>query len=73
VGYSSNPYLVLLTNNGLARGTYCAAVIMSLLDLPLELPPGSIAKLHETDNLLTRMPEYVSRCVYPKPVRPDSY
>jgi hypothetical protein len=43
-------------------GAYCAAVIISLLNLPLELPSDSPAKVHETDTLFTRIPEYIRRC-----------
>lgn len=46
----------------LFSGAYCAAVIISLLDLPLELPHDSPARSCDTDTLLTGVPEYVSRC-----------
>lgn len=48
------------------RGAYCATVVLSLLDLPLELPPDSPFKTRpearSTDTLLTGLAEYVSRC-----------
>lgn len=44
------------------RGAYCAAVIITLLDLPVELPKGSPAWSREGMTLLSGLPEYVSRC-----------
>jgi protein farnesyltransferase subunit beta len=44
------------------RGAYCAAVIITLLDLPLELSRESPAWSREGMTLLTGLPEYVSRC-----------
>lgn len=44
------------------RGAYCAAVIITLLDLPIELPKDSPAWSREGMTLLTGLPEYVSRC-----------
>lgn len=37
-------------------------VIISLLNLPLELPAGSPAKTDEGDTFLKGLPEYLSRC-----------
>ena len=44
------------------RGAYCAAMLVKLLDLPLDLPEDSPAKLAKDDNLFTRLGEYVSTC-----------
>lgn len=43
-------------------GAYIAAVIITLLDLPLELPKQSPAWSREGDTLLTNLPEWVGRC-----------
>jgi len=58
------PTLSILASYSLAppSGAYCAAVIISLLNLPLELSSDSPAKARETDTLLTGIPEYVRRC-----------
>ncbi|QKX55641.1 uncharacterized protein TRUGW13939_02738 [Talaromyces rugulosus] len=44
------------------RGAYCAIVIISLLDLPLELPPESEARKHGLHTFVSGLPEYLSRC-----------
>ncbi|PBP27932.1 prenyltransferase and squalene oxidase [Diplocarpon rosae] len=44
------------------RGAYIATVIITLLDLPLELHPDSPAWSHEKTNLITGLPEWISRC-----------
>lgn len=44
------------------RGAYCALVVMSLLNLPLELPPDAPARAHGLTNFLDNMGEYVSNC-----------
>jgi hypothetical protein len=44
------------------RGAYIAAVIITLLDLPLELPRESPAWSREGATLLTLLPEWVTRC-----------
>ncbi|PBP25367.1 prenyltransferase and squalene oxidase [Diplocarpon rosae] len=44
------------------RGAYIAAVIITLLDLPLELHPDSPAWSHGKTNLITGLPEWISRC-----------
>lgn len=45
------------------RGAYCTMVIVSLLNLPLDLTPESAAwRPDGTANLLTGLPEYVRRC-----------
>jgi hypothetical protein len=58
------PILSIYASYSLApsSGAYCAAVIVSLLNLPLELPSDSPAKARETDTLLTGIPEYIRRC-----------
>ncbi|KAI9741277.1 MAG: CAAX farnesyltransferase (FTase) subunit beta [Cirrosporium novae-zelandiae] len=44
------------------RGAYCSMVMISLLNLPLELPPTSKARTSKDDTFLTGLPEYLSRC-----------
>jgi len=44
------------------RGAYIAAVIITLLDIPLELHPDSPAWSREGTTLLTGLPEWISRC-----------
>ncbi|KAK4232470.1 protein farnesyltransferase subunit beta [Podospora fimiseda] len=45
------------------RGAYCASVIITLLDLPLDLTPESPAsKPDGSANLFTGLPDYVRRC-----------
>ncbi|PMD21996.1 terpenoid cyclases/Protein prenyltransferase [Hyaloscypha hepaticicola] len=44
------------------RGAYCAAVIITLLDLPLELPRDSPAWTNEGATLLTGLAEWIGRC-----------
>ncbi|KAH9216430.1 terpenoid cyclases/protein prenyltransferase alpha-alpha toroid [Leptodontidium sp. 2 PMI_412] len=44
------------------RGAYIAAVIITLLDIPLELHPDSPAWSREGATLLTGLSEWISRC-----------
>ncbi|KAG9247261.1 CaaX farnesyltransferas-like protein beta subunit Ram1 [Calycina marina] len=44
------------------RGAYCAVVIISLLNLPLDLPRDSPAWTESVPTLLTNLPEWVARC-----------
>ncbi|EYE99877.1 CAAX farnesyltransferase subunit beta RAM1 [Aspergillus ruber CBS 135680] len=44
------------------RGAYCAMVVISLLDLPLELPPDAPARQHGLETFTSGLPEYLSRC-----------
>ncbi|RDW88977.1 hypothetical protein BP6252_01009 [Coleophoma cylindrospora] len=44
------------------RGAYCAAVIITLLDLPLELSRESPAWTSNGATLLTNLPEWVAKC-----------
>ncbi|KAL2002027.1 hypothetical protein VTN02DRAFT_780 [Thermoascus thermophilus] len=44
------------------RGAYCAMVIISLLDLPLDLPPEAEARRHGLETFVSGLPEYLSRC-----------
>ncbi|KAI1387428.1 terpenoid cyclases/Protein prenyltransferase [Hypoxylon trugodes] len=44
------------------RGAYCAAVLITLLNLPLDLSSDSPAWTPDRPNLLTGLAEYVSRC-----------
>lgn len=37
-------------------------VIISLLNLPMELPPNSKARIEGDETFLTGLPEYLSRC-----------
>lgn len=39
-------------------------VMISLLQLPLELAPGSPARMTDTDTFLTGLPEYLLRCTW---------
>ena len=45
-------------------GAYIAAVIITLLDIPLELHPDSPAWSREGTTLLTGLPEWISRCEF---------
>ncbi|KAL2832811.1 terpenoid cyclases/protein prenyltransferase alpha-alpha toroid [Aspergillus pseudoustus] len=44
------------------RGAYCAMVIISLLDLPLTLPPEARAREYGLETFTSGLPEYLSRC-----------
>ncbi|KAI1768536.1 terpenoid cyclases/Protein prenyltransferase [Hypoxylon sp. FL1150] len=44
------------------RGAYCAAVLITLLNLPLDLLPGSPAWTEDRPNLFTGLADYVRRC-----------
>ncbi|CZR57062.1 related to RAM1-protein farnesyltransferase, beta subunit [Phialocephala subalpina] len=44
------------------RGAYIAAVILTLLDLPIELSRESPAWSREGGTLLTNLPEWISKC-----------
>ncbi|OJJ44076.1 hypothetical protein ASPZODRAFT_135526 [Penicilliopsis zonata CBS 506.65] len=44
------------------RGAYCAMVIISLLDLPLTLPPDAEARKHGVETFTSGLAEYLSRC-----------
>jgi protein farnesyltransferase subunit beta len=44
------------------RGAYCSMTIISLLNLPLELPPDSPARIHGSETFLTGLAEWVGRC-----------
>ncbi|OCL05269.1 terpenoid cyclases/Protein prenyltransferase [Glonium stellatum] len=44
------------------RGAFCAMVIIALLNLPLELPPGSPARIKGDETFLTNLPEWIARC-----------
>ena len=45
-----------------SSGAYCAMVIISLLNLPIDLPSTSAARIKVEDTLITRLPEYLSQC-----------
>ncbi|KAI1810506.1 terpenoid cyclases/Protein prenyltransferase [Poronia punctata] len=44
------------------RGAYCAAVLITLLKLPLDLPADSPSRTPECSGLFTGLAEYVRRC-----------
>ncbi|KAE8144308.1 beta subunit of farnesyltransferase [Aspergillus avenaceus] len=44
------------------RGAYCAMVAISLLDLPLTLPPEAGARQHGLDTFTSGLSDYLSRC-----------
>ncbi|KAL3475651.1 terpenoid cyclases/protein prenyltransferase alpha-alpha toroid [Aspergillus californicus] len=44
------------------RGAYCALVMISLLDLPLALPPKAKAREHGLETFTSGLSEYLSRC-----------
>lgn len=44
------------------RGAYCTMTIISLLALPLELPPNAPARASGFTSFLDGLPEYLSRC-----------
>ncbi|KAI1380329.1 terpenoid cyclases/Protein prenyltransferase [Hypoxylon crocopeplum] len=44
------------------RGAYCAAVLITLLNLPLDLPTDSPAWTADRPNLFTGLADYVRRC-----------
>ncbi|KAI1177983.1 terpenoid cyclases/Protein prenyltransferase [Nemania sp. FL0916] len=44
------------------RGAYCAAVLITILKLPLDLPGDSHSSVAERPNLLTGLADYVRRC-----------
>jgi protein farnesyltransferase subunit beta len=46
-------------------GAYIAAVVISLLDLPLNLSRDSPAWSHEGDTLITGLPEWIARSSVP--------
>jgi protein farnesyltransferase subunit beta len=44
------------------RGAYCALVVISLLDLPLDLPPGAPARASGLTTFNDGLGAYISRC-----------
>ncbi|KAL8850792.1 MAG: hypothetical protein Q9221_004290 [Calogaya cf. arnoldii] len=44
------------------RGGYCSMVLISLLNLPLSLPPEAPARRAGLESFLDGLPEYMSRC-----------
>lgn len=46
----------------LCRGAYCAAVLISLLNIPLELSPDSPARASGHTDLFSGLGEWVRRC-----------
>lgn len=51
----------------LGSGAYCAMVIISLLDLPLTLPPGSEARQSGLETFTSGLSEYLARCKTARP------
>lgn len=45
-------------------GAYCASVIITLLDLPLELPKDSPSWSPNFTSFLSRLPEWVAQCKF---------
>lgn len=56
----------------LYRGAYCAAVIISVLNLPLNLSTKSLACTTEEPTLYTGLAKYVQRCKFYFPFHPAS-
>ncbi|KAJ5136798.1 hypothetical protein N7448_005352 [Penicillium atrosanguineum] len=44
------------------RGAYCAMTIISLLDLPLALPPHAVARSAGMEKFTDELPNYLARC-----------
>ena len=44
-------------------GAYCTMTIISLLAIPLELPPKAPARASGFTSFLDGLPEYLSRCM----------
>ena len=44
------------------RGAFCALVVLSLLNLPLELPPDAPVRKHGLTNFTDNLGEWVSKC-----------
>jgi protein farnesyltransferase subunit beta len=44
------------------RGAFCALVILSLLNIPLELPPDAPARAHGMTSFLDKLGEWISSC-----------
>lgn len=42
------------------RGAYCAMTIISILSLPLELPPDSPARIKGDETFMSGLPEWIS-------------
>lgn len=47
-----------------SRGAYSAMVMISLLALPLELPPQAPSRANGFNLFSDGLPEYLSRCAY---------
>lgn len=44
------------------RGAYCAMVIISLLNLPVDLPPDAPARAQGLTTFIDKLPEWISSC-----------
>ncbi len=59
--------LPLTTKLTCCRGAYCSMTIISLLKLPLELPPSAPIKGNGLASFADNLPEYLSRCMLEVP------
>ncbi|KAF9890181.1 CAAX farnesyltransferase (FTase) subunit beta [Aspergillus nanangensis] len=55
------------------RGAYCSMVIISLLDLPLTLPPEAEARKYGLDSFTSGLSEYLARCTQGPRLFPPLY
>jgi hypothetical protein len=56
----------------ISSGAYIAALLITLLDLPLELPKDSPASSRGMTSLLSGLPEWIARCGYPSMIYASS-
>lgn len=52
----------VIQSSDMASGAYCALTIISILNLPLELPPDSPARVKGDETFLTGLYQWISRC-----------
>lgn len=62
-GKCSTKLRVLMVNAYKYSGAYCTMTIISLLAIPLELPPNAPARASGLTSFLDGLPEYLSRCM----------
>ena len=53
---------ILMVNAYKYSGAYCTMTMISLLAIPLELPPNAPARASGFNSFLDGLPEYLSRC-----------
>lgn len=53
----------VLSNEDYYSGAYIAMTIVSLLNLPLEIPDEEKIRLDGITSLVDRLPEYIRRCI----------